>query len=126
MVIKFVKALSEGAPEVEVWGTGKPIREWLYVGDFARLVLRVIECGRSSLEPVNLAQNKGYTVTELVDAIRSVVGFEGDVVYNTKYQDGSPKKVMDDRYFRQRFPDFDFTPMDVGIAKTVEYYQALL
>lgn len=126
LVIKFVKALSEGAPEVEVWGTGKPIREWLYVGDFARLVLRVIDAGVSSLEPVNLGQNKGYTVTELVDAIRSVVGFEGDVVYNTKYQDGSPKKVMDDRHFRQRFPDFDFTPMDVGIAKTVEYYQALL
>jgi len=43
LVIKFVKAVADGAPEVEVWGTGRPVREWLYVGDFARLVLRAIE-----------------------------------------------------------------------------------
>jgi len=126
LVIKFVKAVSTGASEVEVWGTGKPVREWLYVGDFARLVLRVIDGREDSLDPVNLAQNKGQTVSELVDAIRTQVGYEGEIVYNAKFQDGSPKKVMDDRYFRQRFPDFEFTPMDVGIAKTVEYYQGIL
>lgn len=126
LVIKFVKAVAEGAPQVEVWGTGKPIREWLYVGDFARLVLRVIEGGEDSLEPVNLAQNRGETVSELVDVIRNLVGYEGDIVYNTKFQDGSPKKVMDDKYFRQRFPDFEFTPLEAGIARTVAYYQGIL
>lgn len=126
LVIKFVKAVAEGAPEVEVWGTGKPIREWLYVGDFANLVLRVIEARETSLEPVNLGQNTGYTVTELVDAIRAVVGYGGEIIYNTQFQDGSPKKVMDDRYFRQRFPDFEFTSMESGIAKTIAYYQGIL
>ena len=126
LVIKFVKAVASGASEVEVWGTGKPIREWLYVGDFARLVLRVIEGGEDSLDPVNLAQNKGQTVSELVDAVRAQVGYEGEIVYNTKFQDGSPKKVMDDTYFRQRFPGFEFTPMAAGIAKTVSYYQGIL
>jgi len=126
LVIKFVKAVASGASEVEVWGTGKPIREWLYVGDFARLVLRVIEGGEDSLDPVNLAQNKGQTVSELVDAVRAQVGYEGEIVYNTKFQDGSPKKVMDDSYFRQRFPDFDFTPIETGIARTVAYYQGIL
>ena len=78
------------------------------------------------LDPVNLAQNKGQTVSELVDAIRTQVGYEGEIVYNTKFQDGSPKKVMDDSYFRQRFPDFSFTPLEAGIARTVEYYQGIL
>jgi len=123
LVIKFVKAVTNGASEVEVWGTGKPIREWLYVGDFARLVLRVIEGGEDSLDPVNLAQNKGQTVSELVDAVRTQVG---RIVYNTKFQDGSPKKVMDDTYFRQRFPGFDFTSLETGIAETVAYYQGIL
>jgi GDP-L-fucose synthase len=126
LVIKFVKAVASGASEVEVWGTGKPVREWLYVGDFARLVLRVIERGEDSLDPVNLAQNKGQTVSELVDAISARVGYQGDIVYNTKFQDGSPKKVMDDTYFRQRFPDFDFTPLETGIARTVDYYRGIL
>jgi GDP-L-fucose synthase len=126
LVIKFVKAMLEGAPEVEVWGTGNPIREWLYVGDFARLVLQVVEAGDSSLEPVNLAQNKGYTVDALVDVIRGLVGYQGEITHNTKYQDGSPKKVMDDTYFRQRFPDFVFTPIEIGIQRTVDYYKGIL
>lgn len=126
LVIKFVKAVGDGASEVEVWGTGKPIREWLYVGDFARLVLDVIEAREDSLEPVNLAQNRGYTVDELVHAIGTLVGYDGRIVYNTKYQDGSPKKVMDDKYFRRRFPDFEFTTLEAGIARTVEYYQGIL
>ena len=126
LVIKFVKAVASGATEVEVWGTGKPVREWLYVGDFARLVLRVIERGEDSLDPVNLAQNQGHTVSELVDAIRTRVGYEGEIVYNTKFQDGSPRKVMDDKYFRQRFPDFEFTSIEAGIAKTVTYYRGIL
>ncbi len=126
LIIKFVKAKNEGAREIEVWGTGKPIREWLYVGDFARLVQRSIEAGENSLEPVNLAQNRGYTVNELVDILRRVVGFDGEIVYNTKYQDGSPKKVMDDKHFKQRFAGFEFTPIEDGIAKTVEYYRGIL
>jgi GDP-L-fucose synthase len=57
LVIKFVRAVKYGLREVEVWGTGKPIREWLYVKDFAAVVRRVIEDGQDSLEPVNIAQN---------------------------------------------------------------------
>jgi GDP-L-fucose synthase len=126
LVIKFVKAVARGEREIEVWGTGRPIREWLYVGDFAHLVRRTIENGEDSLDPVNLAQNKGETVMELVELIKRQVGFSGDIVYNTKYQDGSPKKVMDDAYFQQRFPGFTFTPLEEGIARTVEYYQGIL
>jgi GDP-L-fucose synthase len=126
LIIKFVKAKNEDAPEIEVWGTGKPIREWLYVGDFARLVQRSIEAGEDSLAPVNLAQNSGQTVNELVEILRRLVRYEGDIIHNTKYQDGSPKKVMDDTYFKQRFAGFEFTPIEEGIAKTVEYYKGIL
>jgi GDP-L-fucose synthase len=112
--------------EVEVWGTGKPVREWLYVRDFAKIVLLVISKGELILEPINIAQNHGETVDELVNIIQGQIHYSGQCVYNSKYQDGSPKKVMDDRFFRQKFPDFRFTPIDIGIAKTIEYYQAIL
>lgn len=126
LVIKFVRAVKHNRPEVEVWGTGKPIREWLYVKDFAAIVRRVTECQEDTLEPVNIAQKQGQTVSELVDMIRELVGYRGEIVYNTRYQDGSPKKVMDNRYFKQRFPDFQFTNIDTGLRETIAYYSKIL
>jgi GDP-L-fucose synthase len=121
-----VHAVKSGALEVEVWGTGKPIREWLYVKDFAVAIRRVIMTADVVMEPVNIAQNRGYSVKELVDIICQTVNYTGAIRYNTRYQDGSPKKVMDDRYFRQRFPDFQFTAFDTGIRETVDYYTRIL
>lgn len=126
LVIKFVTAQKYDHPEVEVWGTGKPIREWLYVSDLARIVRRVIEAKQSLLEPVSIAQNHGLTVIELVEIIRNATGYQGAVVYNTKYQDGSPKKVMNDARFRRVFPDFEFTPFEKGLRETIEYYSRVL
>lgn len=126
LVIKFVKAYKQGLTEVEVWGTGKPIREWLYVVDFAEIVRRVIQNEQLFLEPVSIAQNHGLSVKELVDIIRAAIGYDGKVVYNSKYQDGAPKKVMNDERFRRLFPDFQFTSLEDGLKKTIEYYSKLL
>jgi GDP-L-fucose synthase len=126
LIIKFVRAVKEGNPEIEVWGTGKPIREWLYVKDLAVAIRRVIEAGEDQLDPVNIAQNRGHTVNELVDLLRQQLEYRGAIRHNTKFQDGSPKKVMDDEYFRKRFPDFRFTSIEDGIRETVRYYQAIL
>jgi len=126
LIIKFVKAVKYGEPEIEIWGTGKPIREWLYVRDFAQLVDQVINRNELFLDPINLAQNHGETVNELIGIIREKVHYNGKIIYNTKYQDGSPKKVMDDRLFRQKFPDFIFTQLEEGIGETIQYYQGIL
>ena len=126
LVIKFVLAKKQGAREIEVWGTGKPIREWLYVKDFARVVRRLIEAREEVASPVNVAQNHGHSVDELVAIISARVGFEGQIVKNTRYPDGSAKKVMNDTLFRQKFPDFKFTSFDQGLAETIEYYREIL
>lgn len=126
LIIKFVKAVKYRQQEIEIWGTGKPIREWLYVRDFAKIILQVFSRNELFLDPVNIAQNRGETVNELVDIIREKVDYSGKLTYNTKYQDGSPKKVMNDHLFRQKFPDFSFTSLDKGIAETIQYYQSIL
>lgn len=126
LIIKFVKAVKYDLPEIEIWGTGKPIREWLYIKDFARIIHRVIESGNFSIDLLNIAQNHGYSVNELVAILCDLTGYAGNIVYNTKFQDGSPKKVMNDVLFRQRFPDFQFTEIANGIRETVEDYQKIL
>jgi GDP-L-fucose synthase len=128
LVSKFVKAQATGADQVTIWGTGIAIREWLYVRDFARIVLAIIK--QSSMmglhEPINIAQRFGLSVRELVDLIVSATNFSGRVVYDHSMPDGAPRKVMDDRRFRKVFPEFRFTPLSEGIDAAVTYYRSAM
>lgn len=127
LVAKFVKAHAVGLEEVEVWGSGIAIREWLYAADFARVVLAVIQNSRipGLSEPLNIGQNFGLSVRELVDLIVAATNFRGRVVYNHEMPDGAPRKVMDDRRFQKVFPGFEFTTLQQGLVRTLAYYQSV-
>ncbi|MDO7874160.1 NAD-dependent epimerase/dehydratase family protein [Hymenobacter sp. ASUV-10] len=127
LISKFVKAEHTGQAELPVWGTGVAIREWLYAPDFARLVWDVLQNpDREGLtQPTNLAQNDGLSVKELVGIIQEKFDYCGKLVWDPSKPDGAPKKVMDDKKFRQVFPAFEFTDFRVGIAETVKYYESV-
>ena len=124
LISKFVKAEKSNQAELEIWGTGIAIREWLYAKDFGRIVLEIIKnqdiIGLD--EPLNIAQNFGLSVKELVRLIQKHFDYKGDIVWNHAMPDGAPKKVMDDRKFKKVFPDFEFTKFDDGIRNTIVYY----
>jgi GDP-L-fucose synthase len=124
LAAKFVKAKASGQAEITIWGTGVAIREWLYAPDFARVVKEVIEkpdmLGLN--EPLNVGQNFGVTVRELVDLVSRAVGYSGAIRFDPSMPDGAPRKVMDDRRFRKVFPNFEFTAIDAGLKRTIEYY----
>ena len=126
LVIKLVRAVKEGKEQIEVWGSGKPVREWLYVKDFARLVRMAIEKGDAPVELVNLAQYRGYTVMEISEMIAEMCDYRGVIFYNHDKPDGAASKIMYDREFRKRFAGFEFTPIREGIGATIEYYRGML
>ena len=127
LISKFVKAENLGQPELSIWGTGLPIREWLYASDFARLVWEVLQNpDRAGLDqPTNLAQNDGLSVRELVGIIQTKFGYHGQLRWDASKPDGAPKKVMDNAKFRQVFPQFRFTDFQDGIAETIKYYESV-
>ncbi len=128
LISKFVKAEKEGSNEIEVWGTGAPVREWLYAGDFAQIILSILESPslkEQLKEPVNIAQNSGLSVKELVEIINSNYGNKFKVLWKTDMPDGAPRKVMDDSLFRAFFPDFKFTVFEEGIKETIKFYQSV-
>lgn len=127
LISKFVKAEHLAEPELSIWGTGLPVREWLYACDFARLVWEVLENpNRAGLEqPTNLAQNDGLSVKELVNVIQAKFCYHGKLTWDASKTDGAPKKVMDNAKFRQVFPEFKFTNFQEGIAETVKYYESV-
>jgi GDP-L-fucose synthase len=127
LISKFVKAERTSQPELPVWGTGTVIREWLYAPDFGRLIWEVLQNpDREGLaQPLNLAQNAGLSVKELVGIIQTKFDYQGQVVWDHTKPDGAPKKVMDDTRFRQVLPEFKFTDFSEGIVETVQYYQSV-
>lgn len=126
MIIRMLQAKKDRLPEFEIWGTGKPTREWIYVKDMARMLVNAVDMDGSQIEPVNIAQNKAYPIRETAEMIKKLTDYSGKLVFNTDYQDGAPTKRLDDRLFRSKFPDFSFMDIYEGIKETIKYYQQAL
>lgn len=122
IIIRLLKAQQKNEPIFEIWGSGKPTREWVYIEDVAKMLVDSLNM-EDQIYPINLAQNKAYSITEIAEIVTKILNYNVKFVYNTKYPDGAPFKVLDDRQFRKKFPSFSFTPLEYGINKTIEYYK---
>ena len=94
MIRKFHEAKKNNAPEVELWGTGSPLREFLYVDDMADACVYLLE-NYSGLQHVNIGTGKEITIKELALLIKDTVGYEGNIRWNTEMPDGTPRKLTD-------------------------------
>ena len=127
LISKFVKAEREGKQDIELWGTGIAIREWLYAEDFAKIIEQILtqKVSVGLDEPVNIGQNFGLSVRELSTIINQNFKNKFKINWNHAMPDGAPKKVMDDRRFKKVFRDFTFTDFTFGIQKTITYYNSV-
>ena len=94
MIRKFHEAKVNNAPSVELWGTGTPLREFLYSDDMADACVYLLE-HYDGLEHVNIGTGKEVTIRQLAELVKETVGFEGDIVWNSDMPDGTPRKLTD-------------------------------
>ena len=94
MMTKFHQAKVRGEKEVVLWGTGSPRREWLYVEDLAEGLLMLLE-QYDGREIVNVGVGEDSTISELAENVKSAVGFEGKIRWDTSKPDGTPRKLLD-------------------------------
>ena len=94
LIRKFHEAKLEGKNEVEIWGTGTPKREFLYVDDLADACHHLM-LNYNDSEIVNIGTGQDVTIAELAVVIKNIVGFEGDIYFNTEMPDGTPRKLLD-------------------------------
>lgn len=130
LAVKFVRAMNEGHDTVEVWGTGKPVREWLYVKDLAAIVQKTLGmlafCEPADFPSMfNVGQGVGVSIKEIVDALVEATGYDGEIIYNTDYPDGASTKIMSPATFRDLFPRFRFTSLADGINDTIAWLKGL-
>jgi GDP-L-fucose synthase len=123
LIRKFHEAGLEKKPFVELWGTGSPRREFLYVDDLADAVVFLMEKYdyKDIGEIINIGIGKDVTIKELAELIKSIVGFEGELKWDTDKPDGTPRKLLD----VSRLKSLGWEPrysLEEGIRKTYQSY----
>lgn len=93
MVSRIISAAANGLEEVSIWGSGRPIREWLYVEDAAHALILAAEA-QSPPEFVNVGTGKGVSIAELAKMVSDAVGYTGRLIYDPSMPDGAPEKRM--------------------------------
>jgi GDP-L-fucose synthase len=125
MIRKFVEAEKRGAPEVVLWGTGEPTREFLYVDDAARALLLAAERLRTS-EPVNVGTGHETKIRDLAESIRTLVGFDGEIVWDSTKPDGQPARYLDVTRARDLMGFEATTSLEDGLRRTIDSYASTL
>ena len=123
MIMKFARAKRNGDPSVVVWGSGKPVREWLHVDDGAEAMLRSLDVSRV-IDPVNIGVAKGISIIELAKLIKGYVGYVGEIVLDTTKPDGAPYKTVDGDCGESLFGWRPGIPFKEGVRQTVDWYLA--
>ena len=121
LIKKAVDAKERGADHIEVWGTGSASREFLFVDDAAEGIVLAAERYDDD-EPVNLGADRELPIRDLVEIIVKLVGFEGEVRWDTTKPDGQPRRAVDATRARERFGFVAGTPFDEGLRLTLDWY----
>lgn len=120
---KFYEAKRDRQPEVIVWGTGRAVREWLYVEDAAEGIVRAAEC-YDDVEPLNVAVGRGLPMSELATIIARIVGYERKIVYDTAKPDGALLKTGDITRMKRALGWEPPTSLEDGIRRTLDWFVA--
>src|SRR5208282_403159 len=122
LIRKCVEAKQRGADSIEVWGTGSAYREFLYVEDCAEAIALATEKYNGS-EPVNIGTGSEISMKDLVGVIKEVVGFNGEIAWDTTKPDGQPRRRLDTSRALKEFGFAAHTTLLEGLDKTVAWYE---
>lgn len=122
LIRKFMEAKDRSDDQVVAWGTGSPTREFLYVDDAAEGILLAAERYEKS-DPVNIGSGQEISIRDLTELVAELVGFEGEVVWDSSKPDGQPRRALDTSRAEQEFGFKAHTPFRDGLARTIAWYE---
>ena len=124
MVHKYAVAAERDDPEVVLWGTGEPTREFLYVDDAARALLLCAERLDVS-DPVNIGTGTETRIRDLAEMIAELTGYEGRTVWDSSRPDGQPKRYLDTSRAKELIGFEAEMPLDEGLRRTIESFRTV-
>jgi len=121
LIKKFYEAKINNNPSVEIWGTGKPGREFLYIDDLADACIFLME-NYNSPEIINIGVGKDISIKELSELIKNITGYNGEIKFDTRRPDGTPRKLLDVSKINKLGWKAK-TSLEEGIRKTILWYE---
>ena len=122
LIRKYYEAQQNGQNEITAWGTGKPVRDFVYIGDACAAILKASEIYNGE-EIINISSGKETTIKELVETVAEVVGFTGEVTWDTTKPDGQMFKGFDVTRMREWLKFECKTSLREGLEKTFNWYE---
>ena len=128
LIRKFHEAKEKNEKEVNIWGTGKPLREFMFVEDLADAILFLFEnvdakdIYEKGITHINIGTGKDLSIIELAKMIAGIIGYTGKIVHDTTKPDGTPRKLMDVTRLNQLGWKYK-TELEDGIKKTYEFFK---
>jgi GDP-L-fucose synthase len=123
LIKKCFEALERQADSIECWGTGRASREFLYVDDAAEGIVSAA-ARYAGAEPVNLGSGQEISIAELTELIAELVGFTGEIVWDTSKPDGQPRRWLDTSRAEREFGFRAQTTLRDGLERTIEWYRS--
>jgi len=120
LIRKFHEAKLENKPQVEIWGSGSPRREFLHVDDLAEGCMFLMD-NYEGTEHINLGSGTDVSILELAHMIKAAVGYHGDLVFDSSKPDGTPRKLMDVSKMKKMGWEYSI-PLENGISSVYELY----
>lgn len=120
MIMKIHKAKTENSPFVELWGTGTPLREFLYVDDMANACISLMNTYEGN-DFINIGSGQEISIKNLAETVKNVIGYEGELVFDASKPDGTPRRILDNT----KICGSGWNPivdMEEGIKREYEYY----
>jgi GDP-L-fucose synthase len=111
----------ENNTDFEIWGTGKPYREFIYSKDVGYITEWVLE-NYDDPEPLIISPDEEINIAVLAQDIAWKMGFEGNIVFNQE-KDGQFRKPSDNSKLKSLFPNYKFVPIEIGLHKTIEWFK---
>lgn len=122
LIRKIMDAKNKSLKEVIVWGTGKPVRDWVYIDDLAEAFIKSIKINTDPF-PINISSGIGISIKSLAVKIKKAAKYEGKLIFDKTKPDGAPHKVMDTTRCKKVFNWVPKTRIEKGIIKTINWYR---
>ena len=123
LIRKFSDAKGNGDPVVTVWGSGEASREFLYVEDCAKAIVDACFNMEADVGPYNLGTGTETTIKELIKSIAAIVGYTGEISWDTSKPDGQLRRYYDMSKFEEAFGYVPSTPLYNGLEKTIDWFE---
>jgi GDP-L-fucose synthase len=122
LIHKCFLAKKDNTPLI-IWGSGTPLREFIYSEDVAKLAFLAME-NYNDAEPIIFSPGLESSIKEMVEIITEKLNFTGEIIYDSTKPDGQLRKQSDTKALHELYPDFKFTPLKDGINKTIDWFLA--